>query len=124
MRFRGVFRIFCVGMAIVLALSFSGAVSGAVKDNIIEDVPGFRFENIVYAWDKIILDVVNMTHDNGLFGGTMIFLDHRGRPTAKAVLLPKKVAGMSAERYTAHLVEGSGEAARRASRVIWDFGTR
>jgi len=111
-------------MAIVLAGALSGAASGAVKEDIIEDVPGFRFENVVYAWDKVSLDVVNMTRDNGLFGGTMIFLDRRGKPIAKAVLLPKKVAAMRSERYTAHLVEGSGEAARRAKRVIWDFGAR
>ena len=54
----------------------------------------------------------------------MIFLDRRGKPVAKASLLPKKVAAMKTERYTAHLIEGTGEMARRATRVIWEFGAR
>gem|GEM_PF-2155754 len=122
-RYSSVFRIFCVGVALVMALTFSGAAQAAVKDYHIEEVPGLWFENILYAWNKVTLDVVNTTPDNIMFGGTMIFLDYHGKPIAKASLLPKKISGLNSERYTAHFIEGSGEAARRAVRVIWDFGT-
>ena len=126
MKIRGVFKscVFCAGLAVVLVLAFSSAADAAVRYNRIEKVMGFRFGNIMYAWNKIELDVVNITSDNKMFGATMIFLDRRGRPLARASLLPKKIAGMQAERYTAYLVEGSGEAARRAASIIWDFGTR
>ena len=114
-----------MGTALVLSLAFPGAVHATVRYNRkIEKVPGLRFENLVYSWDKVELDVVNTTPDTRLFGGTMIFLDRRGRPLASASLLPKKVAGLKTERYTAYFVEGSGETARRAESVIWDFGTR
>ena len=125
MQFRGVFRIFCVGVAFVLALAFSEAAHAAVRySSKIEKVQGFRFENFIYAWNKVELDVVNTTSDTKLFGGKMIFLDRRGKPLASASLLPKKVSGLQSERYTAYFVEGSGEAARRATSIIWDFGTK
>ena len=124
MKFRSAFKI-CVGVAIVLVLTFSGVADAAVRyNNRIEKVPGLRFGNFVYAWNKVELDVANATSDVRVFEGTMIFLDRRGRPLAKASLLPKKVAGMKSERYTAYLIEGSGEAAQRAAKIIWDFGTR
>ena len=117
-------RAFCVIAAIVLAVMFSGTAHAAVRYKNIEKVPGFRFENLVYAWRKLELDVVNTISENRVFSGTMIFLDRRGKPLARASLLPKKVPGLRSERYTAYFVEGSGEAARQAVRVIWDFGVR
>ena len=119
MRFRGVFVI-----VFALFLVFSGEANATVKDKSIENVAGLGFENIVYSWNKVILDVVNTTPNNITFGGTMIFLDRRGKPIAKASLLPKKVPALKTERYTAYLIEGTGEMARRATRVIWEFGAR
>ena len=125
MKIRSVFRVFCVGVALVLALTFSEAAHAAVRySSKIEKVRGFRFENLIYAWNKIELDVVNTTSDTRLFEGTMIFLDRRGRPLASASLLPKKVPALKSERYTAYFIEGSGEAARRAASIIWDFGIK
>jgi hypothetical protein len=102
----------------------SFAVVHVVKDGRIETVPGFRFENIVYGWDKLFVDVVNMTNRNMTFGGTMIFLDRRGNPVASARLLPAKVVHDSIRRYKGHFVKGTGETARRAARVFWDFSPR
>ena len=121
---RNAFWFFCVSLMIVLVLTFSGTAFAAVRYSRIEKITGFRFENLVYAWDKLVLDVVNTTPDNSLFGGTMIFLDRRGKPLASASLLPKEIVGLNSERYNAYFVTGSGEAARRATRVIWDFVTR
>jgi len=128
------FSVFYWGAAIVLALTFLGqgssgtahatAPSNNVRYSRIETVPGFRFENLVYAWDKLTLDVVNITPNNNFFEGTMVFLDRRGRPVAKAELLPRQIIGQRSVRYIAYFVEGSGETARRALRVIWDFGVR
>ena len=124
-RTRGAFRVFITFSAFFVFFAFfAGAARAVVRDDKIEDVPGFRFENVVYAWDKVALDVVNTTSANRLFGGTMIFLDRRGKPVASASLLPKKIAALRVERYTARFVEGSGEAARRATRVVWDFGAQ
>ena len=119
-----VFRAFCVGAAVVMVLAFSGVACAAVRDKIIEEVPGLWYENVVYAWNRVAVDIVNTTKENLIFGGTMVFLDRRGKQVARASLLPRKVAGLTSERYIAYLVEGSGEAARHAKRVIWDFGIR
>ena len=118
------FRVLCVVLAIMLALTCYGTAYAAVRHDRIEKIPGLRFENLVYAWSKVELDVVNTTSDNVFFWGTMIFLDRRGKPLAGASVVPKTIAGLKKERYTAFFVEGSGEAARRAVRVIWDFGAR
>ena len=121
---RSAFKIFCAAAAIVLALTFSGAAYAAVRYKNIEKAAGFRFKNFVYDWKKLELDVVNISCYNRLFEGTMIFLDRRGKRLASASFLPKRIAGRKSERHTAYFVDGSGEAAQRATSIIWDFGTR
>jgi hypothetical protein len=102
----------------------SSALSHVVRDGRIETVPGFRFENVVYGWDRLFIDVVNMTDRNLMFGGTMVFLDRRGNSVASVRLLPAKVVHDSVKRYKGHFVKGTGETARRAARVFWDFSPR
>jgi hypothetical protein len=102
----------------------AGISSNVVRDGKVDDVPGLRFENMVYRWDRLIIDVVNMTGLNRFFGGTMVFLDRFSKPVASARFLPQKVPGNSVKRYTCYFTEGSGETARRAMRVVWDFGAR
>jgi hypothetical protein len=110
--------------AVFLWPEVSSAVVHVVKEGRIEGIPGFRFENVVYAWDKVFIDVVNMTNRNLMFGGTMVFLDRRGTPVASARLLPAKVVHDGVRRYKAHFLEGTGETARRAARIFWDFSPR
>ena len=110
--------VFC---ALFLLFWMAPPASAVVRDARIGDIPGFRFENVVYNWNKIFIDVVNMTNRNAFFGGTMIFLDRYGRPVAKVQLLPQKIVRNSSRRYTGYCVSGTGETARRASRVVWDF---
>jgi hypothetical protein len=122
---RQLWQVFVPAILAVLVLpGVSSAVAHVVKEGRIETVPGFRFENVVYDWDKLFVDVVNMTNRNVTFGGTMIFLDRRGNPVASARLLPAKVVRDSIRRYKGHFVEGTGETARRATRVFWDFAPR
>jgi hypothetical protein len=111
-------------IVLVLLLALPDISSAVVRDDRIEDVPGLRFENVIYHWQDISIDIVNMTNYNMSFGGTMIFLDRFGHRLASVRLLPKKVVRNSAERYVGRWSEGTGETARRAVRVIWDFGIR
>jgi hypothetical protein len=115
-------------LAIFTAVSFrpawAGISSNVVRDGGIAGVSGFRFENMVYRWDRLIVDVVNMTGRSQFFGGTMVFLNRFSVPVASACFLPQKVPGNSVKRYTCYFTEGSGETARRAMRVVWDFGAR
>ena len=124
---RNAFKILCAA-AIALVLTFTGTgtahatrMRSVVRYEKIERMSGLRFENLIYDWDKVILDVVNTTSDIKSFGGTMVFVDRRGRPLARAKLLPRRIDGLGSERYSAYFVEGSGETARRAMRVRWDF---
>jgi len=120
--------VLCLGVAIALVLTCirgsSGPAHAVVRYSRIEAVPGFRFDNLVYAWDKLTLDVINVDPNGRIFEGTMVFLDRRGKQVARANLLPRNVNGGRAERYIAYFEKGSGETARRATRVIWDFGVR
>lgn len=124
------FKFFCVMVLIALTLTFAGSahafnrLRGVVRDGSIESVPGLEFENLVYFWDRVMVSVINTYPQNVRFGGTMVFLDRRGRHLARANLLPQYIAGQNSRRYTARFVEGSGEAARRASKIIWDFVTK
>ena len=110
--------------ALFVLLGAGSSASAVVRDARIEDVPGFRFENVVYYWSNIYIDVVNMTNRNESFGGTMIFLDRYGSPVAKVRLLPQKIIRNSSRRYTGYCVSGTGEAARRAARVVWNFDSQ
>ncbi|MDR2528699.1 MAG: hypothetical protein LBD04_06760 [Synergistaceae bacterium] len=116
-------RAAAVCLALTL-LALSGTASAAVKDGRIEDVSGLRFQNVIYNWDNISIDIVNMTDRNLSFGGMMTFLDRNGYPVARIHLLPKKVVRRGVERYTGYCLEGTGETARRAVRVVWDCGPR
>jgi hypothetical protein len=124
---RGIFAILVSALISAARLASPGdasAVTGTVKDGMIEDVPGVRFENMFYTWNSLSIDVVNTTDRNMTFGGVMTFLDRRGRPVARVRLLPKKIVRDTAERYKGFFAEGTGETARRASRILWDFGPR
>ncbi len=111
-------------LLLLLSPILSGSAPGIVMDSRIKEVPGLRFENVIYNLEHMFVDIVNMTDRNILFGGTMIFVDRYGTPVASARLLPKKVERNAVKRYTGYFIEGSGEMARRAARVIWDFGAR
>ncbi|MDR1730626.1 MAG: hypothetical protein LBR61_00890 [Synergistaceae bacterium] len=110
-------------MALTAALLSCGGASAVVPDGRIGEV-GLRFENVRWGWKNLDVDIVNMTDRNVLFGGTMTFLDRYGKTLASASLLPHKINRNSTRRYTGYFVSGSGETARRATRVIWDYGAR
>jgi hypothetical protein len=111
-------------LAVFFGPAWAGVSSNVVRDDRIGGVFGFRFENMVYRWDRLLVDIVNMTGRNQFFGGAMVFLDRFGKPVASARFLPQKVPGGSVKRYTAYFTEGTGETARRAMRVVWEFGSR
>ena len=95
-----------------------------VREGGIEGRPGFSFRNLIYEWDHLLVDIVNGTRRNVTFGGTMIFLDRHGRTVARAELLPERIKRKSSRRYKGLFVEGSGEEASRAMRLMWLFDLR
>ena len=114
-------RTVAIALSFICVLGIASAAFAVVMDGRIEGVPGFRFENLRYEWDRLSIDIVNMANRNATFGGTIVFLDRFGKPVASACLLPQKVTRNSIKRYTGAFTEGGGETARRAVKVIWDF---
>ncbi|GHS94237.1 hypothetical protein AGMMS50276_06440 [Synergistales bacterium] len=113
-----------LALAAVFFALFAPPAHSATKPDWVEEVPGLRFENMQYDWDSLHIDIVNMTSGNKFFGGTVIFLDRFGHSVAYAHLLPQKVPGNRTKRFTGYFISGTGETARRAARVLWDFGPR
>ena len=110
--------------ALCLLLLSAVPASAVVMEGRIEGGPGLRFENLLYGWDTLSVEVVNMTDRNAYFGAAMLFLDRHGKVVARAELLPRKVVRNGFMHYTGRFTQGSGEAASRAAKVIWDFGVR
>ena len=95
-----------------------------VREGAIEGRPGFSFRNLIYKWGHLFVDIVNGTQRNVSFGGTMLFLDRYGKTVARAELLPAKVKRRSFRRYRGRFLEGSGEEASKAVRLMWLFELR
>lgn len=113
--------------AVVLSLAVllvSGSAGAVVREGGIEGRPGFSFRNLIYKWDHLFVDIVNGTPRNVTFGGTMLFLDRYGRTVARAELLPAKVKRQAFRRYKGQFVQGSGEEASKADRLMWLFDLR
>lgn len=111
--------------AFCLAASLgAGAAEAVVREGRIEERPEFSFRNLIYKWDHLFVDIVNGTPRNATFGGTMLFLDRHGKTVARAELLPAKVKRNASRRYTGQFVQGTGEEASKAMRLMWLFGQR
>ena len=113
---------------LLLAAAFSlaapqglGLAEAVVREGAIEGRSGFSFRNLIYKWDHLFVDIVNGTQRNVSFGGAMLFLDRYGKTVARAELLPEKVKRKSFRRYRGRFVEGSGEEASKAVRLMWLF---
>ena len=102
----------------------AGPAEAVVREGVIEGRPGFSFRNLIYKWGHLFVDIVNGTQRNVSFGGTMLFLDRYGETVARAELLPEKVKRNSSRRYRGRFVEGSGEEASKAVRLMWLFELR
>ena len=116
---------------LLLAAAFSlaaqqglGLAEAVVREGAIEGRSGFSFRNLIYKWDHLFVDIVNGTQQNVSFGGAMLFLDRYGKTVARAELLPEKVKRKSFRRYRGRFVEGSGEEASKAVRLMWLFELR
>ncbi len=103
---------------------FCGNSSAVLKEADIEGRPGLSFKNIIYGWDSLFVDIVNMTPHNLDFGCTMVFINKYGEPIARAEILPERLEHRSVKRYIGRFVLGSGEEAKRAVNLLWEFRPR
>lgn len=116
-------------LVLLAAIFLSGAAwpnsaEAVVREGAIEGRPGFSFRNLIYEWDHLLVEIVNGTPRNVSFGGTMLFLNRYGETVARAELLPEKVKRKSSRRFKGRFVQGSGEEASKAVRLMWLFDLR
>ena len=110
-------RAFAVAVIIVMILSGIGeAVIRAIRGK-----NGLSFSAISYTFKGLSVTVRNSTKYNVNFGGTMIFLDRNYRVIAKAEILSAKIKRHSSRRYNGFFSYGSGENAKNATYLEWEF---
>ena len=106
---------------LVLILALAGVSHALVRDGAIRGKKGLSFSNVNYAFDNVTLTVSNSTKYNVSFGGSMLFLDRHHRVVARAEVMKGKIKRHSSRRYKAFFTLGSGNEARTASFLEWEF---
>ena len=105
----------------VLILSLLAGMSEAViKDGAIRG-RGLTFSAVSYTFRGLSVTIRNPSKYNVNFGGTMIFLDRNYRVIAKAELLTAKIKRRSSRKYKGFFSYGTGEEAKRARYLEWEF---
>ena len=111
-------KFFCVMMMMLL---FAGVSEAVVKFGAVPGKSGLSYSGVTYSFDSLNVTIRNSTKYNVNFGGTMIFLDKNYRVLAKAELFTAKVKRHSSRKYKAFFSEGTGEEAKNAKYLEWEF---
>ena len=105
-----------------MAVMFTAGISEAlIRDGAIRGKNGLSFTAISYTFKGLSVTVRNRTKYNVNFGGTMVFLDKNYRVIAKAEILTAKIKRRSSRRYSGFFSCGTGEDAKRAKYLEWEF---
>ncbi|MBQ6773256.1 MAG: hypothetical protein IJP48_04245 [Synergistaceae bacterium] len=110
---------FIIILAVILALA--GVSHAFIREGAVRGKKGLSFSNVKYTFDSVTLTISNRTKYNITFGGSMLFLDRHHRVVARAELMKGKIKRHSSRRYKAFFTEGSGNEARAASYLEWEF---
>ena len=112
-------KVFAVAIMAVMILA--GISEAVVRDGAIRGKSGLSFGSIAYTFRGLSVTVRNSTKYNVNFGGTMIFLDKNYKVIAKAELLTAKIKRHSSRRYSGFFSYGTGEEAKSARYLEWEF---
>ncbi|MBQ7733855.1 MAG: hypothetical protein IJT58_07545 [Synergistaceae bacterium] len=110
---------FIIILAVISALA--GVSHAFIREGAIRGRKGLSFSNVQYAFDNVTLTVSNRTKYNVSFGGSMLFLDRHHRLVARAEVMKGKIKRHSSRRYKAFFTYGTGNEARSASFLEWEF---
>ncbi|MBQ7196195.1 MAG: hypothetical protein IJS40_02160 [Synergistaceae bacterium] len=108
-------------IALVFLLSLVAICEGVILDGAIRGKNGLSYSAISYGFDSISVTIRNSTKYNVNFGGTMLFLDKNYKVLARAELLTAKIKRRSSRKYKAFFSEGTGNDAKRARYLEWEF---
>lgn len=108
-------------LAILILFTLIAACEGVILDGAIRGKNGLSYSSIAYSFDSISVTIRNSTKYNVNFGGSMLFLDKNYRVVARAELLTAKIKRHSSRKYKAFFSEGTGNDAKRARYLEWEF---
>ena len=107
--------------AVILAVMISAGISEAViRDGAIRGKK-LSFSSVSYTFKELSVTIRNPSKYNVNFGGTMVFLDRNYRVIARAELLTAKIKRHSSRRYRGFFSYGTGEEAKTARYLEWEF---
>ena len=108
--------------AFVISLTFFvSAGECVIIDGAVRGKNGLSYSNIAYGFNSLSVTIRNSTKYNLNFGGSMLFLDKNYKVIARAELLTAKVKRHSSRKYKAFFSEGTGNDAKRARYLEWEF---
>lgn len=99
----------------------AGSSEAVIRDGSIRGKRGLSFGSISYNFRGLNVTIRNSTKYNVNFGGTMLFLDRSYNVIAKAELLNARIKRHSSRRYKGFFSYGSGEEAKSAKYLEWEF---
>ena len=112
---------FSFAAMILAVLVFAGTSEALIRDGSLRVKNGLSFSAVSYTFKGLSVTIRNPSKYNVNFGGTMVFLDRSYRVIAKAELLTAKIKRRSSRRYHGFFSYGTGEEAKRARYLEWEF---
>ncbi|MBQ7151562.1 MAG: hypothetical protein IJR94_04830 [Synergistaceae bacterium] len=100
---------------------FLGVGESVVLDGPIRGKAGLSYSSISYSFDSLNVVIRNRTKYNLNFGGAMLFLDKNYELVARAELRPAKIKRHSSRNYKGFFSKGSGNEAKAARYLEWEF---
>ena len=110
---------FMIILALILVLS--GISQAFVREGAVRGRKGLSFSNVKYNFESLYVTINNSTKYNIDFGGSMLFLDRHHRVIARAELMKGRIKRRSSRKYKAFFSEGTGDDAKTASFLEWEF---
>ncbi|MBR2208866.1 MAG: hypothetical protein IJ859_08700 [Synergistaceae bacterium] len=104
-----------------LIFIFAAISEAVIIDGAIRGKSGFSYSSIAYGFDSVSVTIKNSSQYNRDFGGTMLFLDKNYKVIARAELLKARIKRHSSRKYKAFFSEGTGEDAKHARYLEWEF---
>ena len=114
-------KIIRIVIMLVISLMLYGICEAVIRDGSIRGKSGLSYGSISYSFDSLNVYIRNSTKYNVNFGGSMLFLDKNYRVIARAELLTAKIKRRSSRKYKAFFSEGTGEEAKKARYLEWEF---
>ena len=106
---------------LIFSFMLAGICEAVIIDGSIRGRQGLSYGSIQYSFNSLNVTIRNSTKYNVNFGGSMLFLDKNYKVIARAELLTAKIKRHSSRKYKAFFTEGTGNDAKSARYLEWEF---